>query len=312
MIPNKRKISTNEIARICGVSQGTVDRALNNRKGISPKTKERVLKVAKEYGYRPNIHASSIAGGKSHLIGVVVFDLNNPYFSDILMNVEAYCSSLGYSTVVMFTNKEYKKEIKCIESLYHMSVDGIILCPVNSGKEYENYLLSLNIPIITIGNKLSGIPYIGIDNELATKDVVMSLLEKGYKKLIYIKPNLVQRNTYAQTERFSSFLTTCEKVKVDFVITDMDHVEKELSINTLCALVCPTDIYAFKLLHIAQKYKAGIIGFDNLRLIDELELKLDSVSYDTTLTAQNAVDYIVNKTPITASIPYKITKRGSV
>ena len=120
------------------------------------------------------------------------------------MNVEAYCSSLGYSTVVMFTNKEYKKEIKCIESLYHMSVDGIILCPVNSGKEYENYLLSLNIPIITIGNKLSGIPYIGIDNELATKDVVMSLLEKGYKKLIYIKPNLVQRNTYAQTERFSS------------------------------------------------------------------------------------------------------------
>ena len=306
------RISTSKIAEICGVSQGTVDRALNNRKGISPKTKEKILKIAKEYGYRPNIHASSIAGGKSQIIGVVVFDLNNPYFSDVLMNVEGYCTSLGYSTVVMFTDKDYEKEIRCIENLYHMSVDGIILCPVNSGIEYENYLLSLNIPIVTIGNKLSGIPYIGIDNKLAIKDVVMSLQEKGYKKLIYIKPNLVQRNTFAQTERLDSFSTNCEKVKMDFVITDMDHVEKELSINNSCALVCPTDIYAIKLLRVTQKYKAGIIGFDNLRLIDELELQLDSISYDIALTAQKAVNNIVNKTPITDSIPHKIIKRGSV
>ena len=306
------RISTTKIAEICGVSQGTVDRALNNRKGISPKTKEKILKIAKEYGYRPNIHASSIAGGKSQIIGVVVFDLNNPYFSDVLMNVEGYCTSLGYSTVVMFTDKDYEKEIRCIENLYHMSVDGIILCPVNSGIEYENYLLSLNIPIVTIGNKLSGIPYIGIDNKLAIKDVVMSLQQKGYKKLIYIKPNLVQRNTFAQTERLDSFSTNCEKVKMDFVITDMDHVEKELSINNSCALVCPTDIYAIKLLRVTQKYKAGIIGFDNLRLIDELELQLDSISYDIALTAQKAVNYIVNKTPITDSIPHKIIKRGSV
>lgn len=306
------RISTTKIAEICGVSQGTVDRALNNRKGISPKTKEKILKIAKEYGYRPNIHASSIAGGKSQLIGVVVFDLNNPYFSDVLMNVEGYCTSLGYSTVVMFTDKDYEKEIRCIENLYHMSVDGIILCPVNSGIEYENYLLSLNIPIVTIGNKLSGIPYIGIDNKLAIKDVVTSLQEKGYKKLIYIKPNLVQRNTFAQTERLDSFSTNCEKVNMDFVITDMDHVEKELSINNSCALVCPTDIYAIKLFRTAQKYYAGIIGFDNLRLIDELELQLDSISYDIALTAQKAVNYIVNKTPITDSIPHKIIKRGSV
>lgn len=309
---NRLKITTSQIAKICDVSQGTVDRALNNRKGISVKTKEKILNVAKEYGYRPNIHASSIAGGKSHLIGVVVFDINNPYFSDILMNVEAYCSSLGYSTIVMFTDKDYKKEIKCIENLYHMSVDGIILCPVNSGKEYENYLLSLNVPIITIGNKLTKIPYIGIDNKLAIRDVVMALLEKGYKKLIYIRPSLVQRNTSAQAERLSSFSTTCEETKVDFVITDMAHAEIELSVNTSCALVCPTDIYAIKLLNITQKYSAGIIGFDNLRLIDDMELQLDSVSYDINLTAQNAVDYIVKRTPITTSIPYKIVKRGSV
>ena len=65
MILNIGKISTTEIAKICGVSQETVDRALNNRNGISPQTKEKILSVAKEFGYRPNLHARSIAGGKS-------------------------------------------------------------------------------------------------------------------------------------------------------------------------------------------------------------------------------------------------------
>ena len=59
----KNSISTTQLAQICGVSQGTVDRALNNRKGINPKTKEKILAVANEYGYRPNIHARSMAGG---------------------------------------------------------------------------------------------------------------------------------------------------------------------------------------------------------------------------------------------------------
>lgn len=82
----KTRISTTKIAEICGVSQGTVDRALNGRKGIRPETREKILNVAKEYDYRPNIHARSIAGGKSQLIGVVVFNLNNQYFSDFLFH----------------------------------------------------------------------------------------------------------------------------------------------------------------------------------------------------------------------------------
>ena len=72
---NIGKISSTEIAKICGVSQGTVDRALNNRNGISPQTKEKILSVAKEFGYRPNIHTRCMAGGKSHLIGVVILTL---------------------------------------------------------------------------------------------------------------------------------------------------------------------------------------------------------------------------------------------
>ena len=61
----RRKMSTAKLAEICGVSQGTVDRALNNRGGIKPETRDRILRIAKEYGYRPNIQSFNRATGKS-------------------------------------------------------------------------------------------------------------------------------------------------------------------------------------------------------------------------------------------------------
>ena len=307
-----KRISTTELAKICGVSQGTVDRALNDRKGINPKTKEKILEVAKKFGYRPNIHARSIAGGKSHLIGVVVFDLRNQYFSDILMAIENYCAAIGYSTVVMFTDKSGEKEIECIRNLYYMSVDGIILCPVNSGEEYENFLVSLDIPVITFGNRLNRIQYVGIDNAEAIRSTIEHVLKNGYQKLIYIKPELNQSNTFAQSERLNAFVCICETEKITYLVSSLEHVEKEIDSHVSCALICPPDIYALKLLPTARKHNAGIIGFDNVRIIDELDLKLDSVAYDIQSTAKIAVDYIVTEKSINDPISYQIIKRGSV
>lgn len=308
----KASISTTKIAEICGVSQGTVDRALNNRAGISPQTKEKILRVAKEYGYRPNIHASTMAGGKSHLIGVVIFGLKNQYFSDLLTQVEAYCNTLGYSTVVMFTGKDHQKEIQCIQNLYHLSVDGIVLCPCNSGAEFENFLLSLDIPIVTFGNKLDPFPYVGINNAAAMEETLAHILKAGYELLVYVKPELKQKNSFAQAERLAAFVDTCENNRIAYSITDLTNAESQLTTKVRCALICPTDIYAIKLLPIAQKHNAGIVGFDNIRLIDELGLCLDSVAYDVPLTAKIAVDHIVNGTPVSDHIPHQMIKRGSV
>lgn len=305
-------ISTTQIAKICGVSQGTVDRALNGRKGISPQTREKVLNVAREYGYRPNIHARSIAGGKSQLIGVVVFDLKNQYFSDILQKIEACCVSKGYSAVVMFTDKDHKKEIECIKSLYHMAVDGIALCPINQGEEYENFLCSLNIPIVTFGNRLDRLPYVGIDNTSAVQDAVKEIIKKGYTSLIYVKPSLLEKNTFAQTERLNAFREICDAHQIPYTVTDLSHAEEFAKTLDRCAFLCPTDIYAMRLLSAAKQLQAGIIGFDNLRIIDELGLKLDSVAYNTESAAQAIVDHIISGTAISGSIHHSIVLRGSL
>lgn len=305
-------VSTTQLAKICGVSQGTVDRALNGRKGISPKTKERILAAAQEYGYRPNIHARSIAGGRSTLIGVVVFDLNNQYFSDILTAIEKECTARGYSMIAAFTNKDVNKEIECIDNLYHMSVDGIILCPINKGEAFENYLLALNMPIVTIGNKLKNIPYVGIDNALSMEETVEYVLSKGYEKLIYVKPHLSGNNTFAQTERLNAFCHSCQKRNVAFSVTELPLAEQEIDPSRKSAFICPTDLYAIKLLSIAQRHKAGIIGFDNIRLLDDLNLTLDSVAYDINQTAKILSDYITEHKEISSLVSHAIVKRGSI
>lgn len=305
-------ISTTQLAEICGVSQGTVDRALNGRKGINPKTKEKILATAKEYGYRPNIHARSIAGGRSMLIGVVVFDLNNQYFCDILTDIEEQCMAKGYSTVIMFTDKNPQREIECISNLYNMSVDGIVICPINKGIEYENYLISLNIPIVTIGNKLDNIPYVGIDNALSMSETVDYVLSKGYEKLIYVKPHLKEKNTFAQSERLNTFCGLCRELGTSFAVTDTANAEKEIDGTKRTALICPTDIYAIRLLSVAKKHNAGIIGFDNIHLIDELDLPLDSVSYDIKEAAKIISDYIIEGKQVSTLIKHMLIKRGSV
>lgn len=306
----EKPISTTRLAQICGVSQGTVDRALNNRKGISPKTREHILAVAKEYGYRPNIHASSMAGGKTMLIGVVVFDLYNPFFADLLMRIEETAAARGYASVVMFTDKNIQKEIADIRDLARMAVDGIVLMPANSGPEYENFLASLELPIVTIGNRLEQFPHAWIDDRAAMRLAVEHVLHKDYEKLIYVSPRLQEKNIFAQHERRCAFLDAVGDLP--HTVTELSGVESELAGGQNCAVICPTDIYALRLLETIKQHQAGIVSFDNISLLDTLGIPLDSIAYDARKIAQLAIDHIMYGKPINTTADHRLVIRGSV
>ena len=306
-------VSTTQLAKICGVSQGTVDRALNDRKGINPKTKEKILAVAKEYGYRPNIHARSISGGKSMLIGIVVFDLYNEYFSNVLTSIEEKCRSKGYSTVVMFTHKDGKSELECIDNLYRMYVDAIVLCPINKGEEFENYLQSLEIPIVTIGNRLNNFAYVGIDNYSAMEKTVEYVIGHNYEQIVYVTPKLKEnQNIYAQTERVTAFLDTCKLHNIEHTAVSIADVEDIKLRGCKTAIICSSDIYALQLTQFAKRQNYGIIGFDNIRIIDKLGVALDSVSYNVERVGEAVTDLILKGEAKDVIVSFNIVRRGSI
>ena len=102
--PEKVIMDLEDVARKAKVSTATVSRVLNNVDVVRPETRDRVLRVIKALNYHPNLHARSLAGGKSQTIGMIVSNLANPFFLDIFRTLETTANRQGYEILVANTN----------------------------------------------------------------------------------------------------------------------------------------------------------------------------------------------------------------
>lgn len=298
------KITTTQLARICGVSQGTVDRALHDRGDINPKTKEKILKVAKEYDYSPSLTVAE--QGNSMLIGVVLFDLYNEFFSTLAMNLCNEAKKSGYSILFQFSGKNMKNERSALEYFDYIGVDGIILFSIGSDSEdYKNYLRSIKKPLVVIGNKLFDLPYVGIDDERAMAELTTTLLHDCDKtKVLFFSPALNENlhSLNAQRLRVQGFISAVKKQNLEYeIITKVEDINPDLPI------VCSTDYYALKVLSYFNYPKnITIAGFDNTLLIKALQPTMLSVECHTDLIAQQCINFILGK-KYNAIIQHKIS-----
>ena len=314
---NYSLITCAQLAKICNVSQGTVDRAINNRPGINPETKKKILEAARTYGYSPNVFVNIPVASKSQLLGIVLFDLNNDYFSRFIMDFEVLCQRIGYNSVVMFSHNDKKTEIGCINQLVHLGVDGIVLCPVGKGEEYSLYLNSLNIPIVTIGNRVEGVSFAGINDMTAMRGITKHAISLGFKKFIYYAPVLKKadhENIYAQSERYRGFVSIAELSGYPYeLILDEEALKSKLVQDEHCAVICPSDIYAISIYNLVRDKNlknVKVFGFDNCDILDTARIKIDSISYDRNALIEQIHRFLNGtNTDEVAYIPYNIVVR---
>lgn len=297
------KISTSQIAKICDVSQGTVDRALNNRPDISAATKQKILDVVKQYGYRDEVDLGGVEK-TSGQIGIIVFNLNNEYFSDLITELEYALRQENLGTVVMMSHYDKQYEIECIRNLYNMGVSGIVLCSVNDGDEFKNYLDLFDIPIIAVGNNLSFLPYVGIDDFSAMGEITAKTAEEGFENIIYFSPALKYSDAYAQRRRYEGFLNAIGSRRYS-VVTDIDEIKFVYDQKT--AIICSNDYYALKVYF--KGCNAKIIGFDNIRALDNYNIPIDSVGYSMGEIAKEVISSIKENKKSDTLIKHKIITR---
>ena len=296
---NHLKISTAHIAKICNVSQGTVDRALNDRADISAETKNKILAVAKKYGYRKSIPQKAIEFVGQ--VGVIVFNLNNEYFSRLITELEDALRRKGYNTIVMMTHYDKEREIECIRNMYNAGVCGIVLCSVNKGREFENYLKLFDVPIVAVGNDIGSVPYVGIDDFTAMQEITRKIINDGYKNLIYYSPAIKYTDAYAQKLRYEGFLSAAYEVDYQ-VAEDISQINESYDDRT--AVICSTDYYAFQVYLKCRDVK--ITGFDNLDTIRKYALDIDSVEYSVSQIANDVVDVITGVRKTSSIVEHKI------
>lgn len=287
------KITTTQLARICGVSQGTVDRALHNRDDINPETRARILEIAKEYDYRPNIQMDNQAG--SMLIGVVLFDLFNEYFSKLAMSLVKAARKFGYSIIFQFSEKEENNEKKALEYFDYIGVDGIVLFSVGSdNEEYKNYLYSLKKPIVLIGNKLFDLPFVGIDDMKAMSDLSRKFAENMPSgDILYFAPVLKKQlhSSNAQLMRLEGFVQAMKMLGHSYrIVTDVEEL------SNCAGIICATDYYVLQALkHLENPKNVLIAGFDNISVLKDIPVRVLSVEYSTDKIAEETINYILGR-----------------
>jgi LacI family transcriptional regulator len=187
---SNKTISIKEIARLANVSVATVSRVINNNGRFSPETGKKVQAIIDKYGYTTNMAAKSLRMSKSKTIGIIVPNINNEWFSQVVLDIEKFFFERNYSVFICNTSQDDDKEISYFKSLDAKLVDGIIC--ISGREDVPINVIKRNIPIVCIDRKPkdnSEAFYVESDHYhggyLATKE----LLDKGCKDILIVSRN---------------------------------------------------------------------------------------------------------------------------
>ncbi|WP_195572243.1 LacI family DNA-binding transcriptional regulator [Paenibacillus sp. 1001270B_150601_E10] len=327
------KITSKQIAEQCGVTRGTVDRALNNRPGIKAETRARILKAAEELGYRPDYLGQSLVKGETKTLGMLTFDMHNPIFAQLYHAFEDVARQHGYFVYLALTHKDKHVEQLHIHHLMDRRVDGLALNPINEGEAFVSFLHQTRTPIVTYGNRVSRhIPHVWINDQRAVQEAVQYMAAKGYQHILYVSPPLqyegtenidVPKQRYVGLQAALQQLPSmsCTVLREKHYIKDLIELLPSLSKKT--AILCTSDIFALEILKILkQPYisvpdQIGIMGFDNIGMLEYVEPALTTVDYTIEEIGRSLAETLIQQiqgVQVNADIviPHRIIERASL
>ena len=218
-------LTLRKIAELTHTSVNTVSRALNQKDGVSEETRERILRVALEHKYRPNLMARSMRGMQTKLIGFLVEDVTNPYFVKMLAGAEQRANREGMTLLIGSSHERVDKERNHIEAFLSYRCSGMALCLVSPDREFISMLEGERVNFVILDAPLAeDLPCdrICIDNEADSKQAVEYLLECGHRRIAIFIPGPL---TDTERDRYQGY----RRAQSGF------HVEEDPELVRICA-----------------------------------------------------------------------------
>jgi DNA-binding LacI/PurR family transcriptional regulator len=273
-----------DIAKAAGVSQSTVSRVLNDTPTsvpIAADTRERVQEVAKRLGYRPNPLARGLRGARTMLLGVIVREITDPFFSMAIEALSTEALARGYNVVLGSAHSKADEAIALKAVLETRHCDAIVLLgDMRDEPKFLEDLRASQTPIIALwhGTELEGVPTVNIDNRAGMVTAIDHLIDKGHGRIAFIggRPlgDIRERRT-AFYEHLEEKGIAVPEEYVQNVIND--PAGGDAALRTLVALdspptavVCSTDHLAIGVLHAAADLglvvprDLSVVGFDDI------------------------------------------------
>ncbi|KGI02309.1 LacI family DNA-binding transcriptional regulator [Oenococcus oeni] len=278
---NNKRATINDVAEVARVSITTVSRYVNGKYGkMSAKTRQKIQQAIKDVDYHVNRQAQMLKRQNSHLIGVVVADVENFFSSLLFKGADQVLSDIGFQIILMNSNNSQLKEQRQIERLLELQVDGIILQPIGQlAVDYE-FLKKQNVPTVIVDRKIEPEiwPEIVTDNYECSKKLGELMLQMQYPQILILSEK-IDENT-ARQDRYKalddlqknhSFNLGLIEIKVtssdDDIFISLKNRTNNFKIKTaIYALKGPLLLRLMRVLtqrHISVPDQVGLAAFDD-------------------------------------------------
>ncbi len=177
-----------DVAREAGVSISTVSHVVNGTRPVREPTRQRVIDAIARTGYTPNSSARALKRARTESIGLVVSDIENPFFTDVIGGVEAEAREAGYTLLLANAAEDPARQAEAIRVLHERRVDGLMVAlAAGSDSEAIPHLSGLGLPVVLIDRLAAdGLDQVGVENEAPTAELVRHLASVGHRRIAMV------------------------------------------------------------------------------------------------------------------------------
>ncbi|MHC6181335.1 LacI family DNA-binding transcriptional regulator [Clostridium sp. JNZ X4-2] len=308
-------VSIKDVAREAEVSIATVSRVLNDVDVVNEETKKRVLSAIKKLGYRPNIVARSLKTQKTRTIGIIIPDISNQFYPEIVRGAEDVANIYDYNIMLCNTDLNIEKEIEYLKVLKEKMSDGVLYMSNSLEPKILELIKQLQLPMVLVEttSKEDDIPSVTIDNEKAAYDGTTYLIEKGNRNIAYIGAG--EDTVNASAMRYKGYRRALQennlelnKDKVYFSSSKAKDgykgINEILNKTKIDSIFCTSDEIAIGAINalrdkgIKVPEDIDVMGFNNIYLSSIFYPKLTTVSqpiYDMGSVGMRMLIKLINK-----------------
>lgn len=315
--PKKKNINIKYLANVAGVSPSTVSRALRRDPTANKKTTDRILDIAKELNYYPNLLAKGLRDKKTKTIGIILNDLKNPLYYETIKVIGDILNDLDYTMILCDSNYDLSLERKNIITMLSKGVDGIIISPVNI--KSENIILirenDLKTVYIDFAPEFEDINYVHVSHEHAGYAATEYLIKKGHKDILllngpfrlsvskdFLKGYLQALMNYGITVKRSLIKYTELSLEGGYeVIKNLYSSKNFQNSNTFSAVLSLSDMLAIGVYEASKELgfkipdDLSIVGYDDIFMTEYLSPPLTTIHAPKIRTGKLSIEILLNQ-----------------
>jgi LacI family transcriptional regulator len=301
-----------DVARRAGVSTSTVSHVLNETRWVSEELRRRVREAADDLGFEPNGVARSLKIKRSFTIGLVISDIGNPFFTDVVRGVEDVAQGQGYTVILGNSDEDVEKEAAYLRVLSAKRIDGLILAPAGQDHPYLQRLVGSGFPLVLLDRLVPGLhlPAALVENRDAARIAVAHLIDLGHRRIGMVagKPNIT-----STTDRLAGYRLALDTAGIPFddalVVSGGSQIDKARSATTalLDLSVPPTALFVANNLMtigavaaiedrgLAVPADVAIAGFDDFPWADVFRPTLTCIAQPTYELGRAAAELLLRR-----------------